>query len=80
MAKSPKKPAGRRDFLKSVVAGAATLATTAEALPAAAQPPTELPSHAMPILPPMADADPPAEPEVLNIDRSGSDYMVDVFK
>jgi acetolactate synthase I/II/III large subunit len=80
MAKSPKKPAGRRDFLKSVVAGAATLATTAEALPAAAQPSAELPSHAMPILPPMADADPPAEPEVLNIDRSGSDYMVDVLK
>ena len=80
MANSPKKPAGRRDFLKSVVAGAATLATTAEALPAAAQPPAELPSHAMPILPPMADADPPAEPEVLSIDRSGSDYMVDVLK
>jgi acetolactate synthase-1/2/3 large subunit len=79
MAKSPKKPAGRRDFLKSVVAGAATLATTAEALPAAPQP-AELPSHAMPILPPMSDADPPAEPEVLNIDRSGSDYMVDVLK
>jgi acetolactate synthase I/II/III large subunit len=80
MAKSSKKPAGRRDFLKSVVAGAATLATSAEALPTAAQPPAELPSHAMPILPPMADADPPAEPEVLNIDRSGSDYMVDVLK
>jgi acetolactate synthase-1/2/3 large subunit len=80
MAKTPKKPAGRRDFLKSVVAGAATLATTAEALPAAAQPPAELPSHAMPILPPMADADPLPEPEVLNIDRSGSDYMVDVLK
>lgn len=81
MAKSSKKPAGRRDFLKSVVAGAATLAAVpAEALPAAAQPPAELPSHTMPILPPMADADPPAEPEVLNIDRSGSDYMVDVLK
>ena len=81
MAKSPKKSAGRRDFLKSVVAGAATLATApAETLPAAAQPPADLPSHAMPILPPMADADPPAEPEVLTIDRSGSDYMVDVLK
>ncbi|HWF12577.1 MAG TPA: thiamine pyrophosphate-dependent enzyme [Candidatus Acidoferrales bacterium] len=81
MAKSPKKSAGRRDFLKSVVAGAATLAAApAEALPAGAQPPAELPSHAMPILPPMADADPPAEPEVLTIDRSGSDYMVDVLK
>ncbi|HTC65224.1 MAG TPA: thiamine pyrophosphate-dependent enzyme [Candidatus Saccharimonadales bacterium] len=80
MAKTPPKPSGRRDFLKSVVAGAATLATTAEALPAAAQPHAEVPSNAMPILPPMADADPPAEPEVLNIDRSGSDYMVDVLK
>jgi acetolactate synthase-1/2/3 large subunit len=81
MAKSKKLPAGRRDFLKSVVAGAATLAAApAEAIPAAAQPPAELPSHAMPLLPPMADADPPAEPEVLNIDRSGSDYMVDVLK
>jgi acetolactate synthase-1/2/3 large subunit len=79
MAKSKKLPAGRRDFLKSVVAGAATLAAPAEAL-SAAQPPAELPSHAMPILPPMADADPQAEAEVLNIDRSGSDYMVDVLK
>ena len=34
MARSKKLPAGRRDFLKSVVAGAATLAATpAEALP-----------------------------------------------
>jgi acetolactate synthase-1/2/3 large subunit len=34
----------------------------------------------MPVLPPIADADPSPEPEVLNIDRSGSDYMVDVLK
>jgi len=81
MAKSSKKSAGRRDFLKSVVAGAATLAAVpAEALPAAAHPLADLPSHIMPVLPPMADADPLPEPEVLNIDRSGSDYMVDVLK
>jgi acetolactate synthase-1/2/3 large subunit len=81
MAKTPKKPAGRRDFLKSVVVGAATLAAVpAEALPAAAHPPSELPTHTMPVLPPIADADPSPEPEVLNIDRSGSDYMVDVLK
>jgi acetolactate synthase-1/2/3 large subunit len=81
MAKSKKLPAGRRDFLKSVVAGAATLAAApAGSLSAAAQPPAELPSHAMPLLPPMADADPPAEAEVLTLDRSGSDYMVDVLK
>src|SRR5579864_4513463 len=79
MARSKKLPAGRRDFLKSVVAGAATLAATpAEALPA--QPIEERPSRAMPLLPPMVEADPPAEAEVLNLDRSGSDFMVDVIK
>jgi acetolactate synthase-1/2/3 large subunit len=81
MAKSRKTPAGRRDFLKGVVAGAATLAAGGEALasaPLAAA--AELPSHAMPVLPPPNEADPPAEPEILNIDRSGSDFMVDVIK
>ena len=78
MAKSRKKPAGRRDFLKSVVAGAATLAAPAEALPA--QPAAALPAHAMPILPPLNEADPPAEVDVLTMDRSGSDFMVDVLK
>jgi acetolactate synthase-1/2/3 large subunit len=34
----------------------------------------------MPVLPPPNEADPPAEPEILNIDRSGSDFMVDVIK
>ncbi len=78
MAKS-KKPAGRRDFLKSVVAGAATLATPAAALPS---PPAEsqLPLHAMPLLPPVVESDPPADAEVLTLDRSGSDFMVDVIK
>jgi acetolactate synthase-1/2/3 large subunit len=81
MAKSRKTPAGRRDFLKGVVAGAAMLAAGGEALasaPLAAA--AELPSHAMPVLPPPNEADPPAEPEILNIDRSGSDFMVDVIK
>jgi acetolactate synthase-1/2/3 large subunit len=79
MAKSKKLPAGRRDFLKSVVAGAATLAAPAEALPAspAAE---ERPLAAMPVLPPPVEADPPAEAEVLNIDRSGSDFMIDILK
>src|SRR5580693_5773774 len=72
MAKSKKLPAGRRDFLKSVVAGAATLAAApADALPA--QPAEERASRAMPMLP-------PADAEVLNLDRSGSDFMVDVIK
>ena len=79
MAKSKKLPAGRRDFLKSVVAGAATLAATPpETLPA--QPVEEQASRALPLLPPIIESDPPAEAEVLTIDRSGSDFMVDVIK
>jgi acetolactate synthase-1/2/3 large subunit len=78
MAKSKKLPAGRRDFLKRVVAGAATLAAPAEALPA--QPVEERSSPAMPLLPPVVESDPPADTEVLTLDRSGSDFMVDVIK
>jgi acetolactate synthase-1/2/3 large subunit len=80
MAKSKKLPAGRRDFLKGVVAGAAALAVPGEAGATAAPPASELPSHVMPVLPPPNEADPPAEAEVLNIDRSGSDFMVDILK
>jgi acetolactate synthase-1/2/3 large subunit len=82
MAKSKKLPAGRRDFLKSVVAGAATLAA-APATPAAAapaQPLEERASRSLPLLPPTVESDPPAETEVLTLDRSGSDFMVDVLK
>ena len=79
MTKSRKNPAGRRDFLRSVVAGAATLAAPAEALPAA-PPATSLPTHGMPLLPPVNETDPPAEIEVLTMDRCGSDFMVDVLK
>src|SRR6202049_1317184 len=79
MAKSKKLPAGRRDFLKSVVAGAATLAAApAEALPA--QPAEERLSPAMPLMPPLIESDPPADAEVLTLDRSGSDFMVDILK
>ncbi len=79
MAKSNKLPAGRRDFLKSVVAGAATLAAApVEALPA--QPVEERLSPAMPLLPPLIESDPPADAEVLTLDRSGSDFMVDIIK
>ncbi len=84
MVKSTKRPAGRRDFLKSVVAGAATLAAApAEAaLPPQPQPAEDRPLRAMPLMPPPADADPPAESEseVLTLDRSGSDFMVDILK
>jgi acetolactate synthase-1/2/3 large subunit len=79
MAKSEKLPAGRRDFLKSVVAGAATLAS-APAESAAAQPAEERASRSLPLLPPVVESDPPAESEILTLDRSGSDFMVDVLK
>jgi acetolactate synthase-1/2/3 large subunit len=78
MAKSKKLPAGRRDFLKSVVAGAATLAASTEAVPA--QPVEERPLRAMPLMPPVVEGDPPADAEVLTLDRSGSDFMVDIIK
>src|SRR3984957_17636585 len=78
MSKSKKQPAGRRDFLKSVVAGAATLAAPAEALPA--QPVEERASRAKSLPPPIIESDPPTDAEVLNLDRSGSDFMVDVIK
>jgi acetolactate synthase-1/2/3 large subunit len=81
MAKSKKTGSGRRDFLKGVVAGAATLvAVPTEALPTA-QPAHPIEARAsMPVLPPMIESDPPVESEVLNIDRSGSDFMVDCLK
>jgi acetolactate synthase I/II/III large subunit len=78
MVKSKKLPAGRREFLKSVVAGAATLAAPAEPLPA--RPVEERPLRAMPLMPPVADSDPPVDAEVLTLDRSGSDFMVDIIK
>src|SRR5580692_7053499 len=80
MARSKKLTAGRRDFIKSVVAGAATLAAPAEVLPAATQPVEERATRSLPLLPPMVESDPPADSEVLNIDRSGSDFMVDCLK
>jgi acetolactate synthase-1/2/3 large subunit len=80
MAKSKKTPAGRRDFLKSVAAGAAALAAPAAALPATPAPPAEEPSRSLPLLPPDIESDPAPDPEVLNIGRSGSDFMVDILK
>jgi hypothetical protein len=73
----------RRDFLKSVVAGAATasLAAPAAALPSnAAVPRVERPFRTMPLLSPDLETDPPADTEVPNLDRSGSDFMLDVLK
>jgi acetolactate synthase-1/2/3 large subunit len=78
MKKSKEPAVNRRNFLKSVAAGAATLAAPTEAM--SAQPAAPQPSAAMPLLPPLIETDPPAEAEVLNVDRAGSDFMVDVIK
>src|ERR1017187_5065331 len=78
MKKSKEPAVDRRNFLKSVAAGAATLAAPSEAL--SAQPVAPQPSAAMPMMPPLIEADPPEEGEVLTIERSGSDFMVDIIK
>ena len=78
MAKSRKPVVDRRNFLKGVVAGAATLAAPAEAL--RAQPGAPQPPVAVPLMPPVIETDPPADVEVLTEGRSGSDFMVDVIK
>ena len=80
MAKSKKPTVDRRNFLKTVAAGAgaATLAGPAQTL--SAEPIASRAPLAMPLMPPHVEADPPAVAEVLTVDRSGSDYMVDVIK
>ena len=80
MAKSKKPTVDRRNFLKTVAAGAgaATLAGPAQTLSAESVAPRA--PLAMPLMPPHVEADPPASAEVLTVDRSGSDYMVDVIK
>ena len=78
MARSEKPAVDRRNFLKSVAAGAATLAAPAEAL--SAQPVAPRAPLAMPLMPPVVETDPPADVEVLTLDKSGSDFMVDVIR
>src|SRR5487761_36692 len=79
MGRSKKPSVDRRNFLKSAaVAGAATLIPPGEA--ALAQPAAPQLHHAMPLLPPVIERDPPLDVEVLTEGRSGSDFMVDVIK
>src|SRR5262249_41880444 len=80
MSKSKKSGVDRRKFLKTAaVGGVATLmasSSTARAQQSlAAQPAAKLPAV------PRPEADPTGEVEVISIlDRSGSDFMVDVIK
>jgi acetolactate synthase I/II/III large subunit len=84
MAREKKRHVGRRDFLKGVAAGAGTLAG-ASALtgtsPLAANAATRPAPRPM-TLPPAVEGDPPPATggEVLTVDRTGSDFMVDCIK
>src|SRR6266481_4246265 len=68
----------RRDFLRNAAAGAAALAAT-PTLPA--KPPApERSSTQPPAMSPAAEVGTPSPAEVLTVDRTGSDFMVDVIK
>jgi acetolactate synthase-1/2/3 large subunit len=78
---------GRRRFLKSAAAGGtATLAATAGAIATLgadvnAGAPQAAPAAQQRSAPvPGAEVDPPADVEILTVDRPGSDFMVDVIK
>src|SRR6516162_1739390 len=78
MAKSGRTSVKRRDFLKKAAVGAAALAATPRLTEA--QPPRgALGCPVAPISPETEFGTPPAM-EVLTVDRTGSDFMVDVIK
>ena len=78
MAKSRKTSVNRRNFLKSTAVGAAALV----AKPAAAKGQPVIAGRGAPPPPmsPEAEAGTPSNLDVQTMDRSGSDFMVDVIK
>lgn len=83
MARDKKSSVGRRNFLKTAAASAATLAAPAASLAAATEATAEQAPAAQTrgagVMPPALESDPPAG-EVLTVDRPGSDFMVDILK
>jgi acetolactate synthase-1/2/3 large subunit len=77
MAKQKKSIVDRRNFLKGAAAGAAALAASPAAIKAE---PAELRRSVPPPMSPEAETSMPPGAEVLTVDRTGSDYMVDVIK
>jgi thiamine pyrophosphate-dependent acetolactate synthase large subunit-like protein len=81
MAKSKTNPVGRRGFLKGAAAGAAGLVADAAGVKAQEAPKREattpLPSSRLAAA---ESAPPAARADVYNIDRPGSDFMIDVIK
>jgi thiamine pyrophosphate-dependent acetolactate synthase large subunit-like protein len=78
MAKQKNNGIPRRDFLRNAAAGAAALAA-APAIPTK-QPPPERGATTPPALSPEAEVGTPSRAEVLTVERTGSDFMVDVIK
>jgi acetolactate synthase-1/2/3 large subunit len=78
MAKSPQKPVGRRNFLKSAAVGAAALVANPGAV--TAQQVEARRSGPPPPMSPEAETGMPSHVEILTTDRPGSDFMVDVIK
>ena len=78
MKKSDKRVVDRRKFLKgAAVGGVATLVAGTGHCPSAANAGGD--ERLGPAVPP-PEADPPSEVSMLTVDRSGSDFMVDVIK
>jgi len=78
MRKNKSNSVGRRSFLKSAAVGAAALVAKPGAI--AAQPAPAGRGAGTPVMPLEAEVAAPARLEVLTVDRSGSDFMVDVIK
>ena len=78
MPKSQQSSVRRRDFLKNAAMGAAALAAAPKL--ARANPAGATPGGRVAPRPPEAEFGTPPAPEVLTVDRSGSDFMVDVIK
>src|ERR1700731_3257146 len=76
MIKPKKTEVDRRNFLKSAAAGAAALAAVPGTVTAQA---AEL-RRIVPPMSPEAEIGTPSNAEVLTVDRTGSDFMVDVIK
>src|SRR2546429_2956625 len=78
MAKRKKTVVDRRDFLKGAAAGAAVL--VANPVTGASAAPAPRAAAAPPPMSPEAEVGTPSNIDVLTMERSGSDFMVDVIK
>ena len=80
MAKQQKPHVDRRNFLKSASAGAAALVAGSSAAEAQQQVAAAPPRSVTPLMTKDAEAAMPSELQVLENQRPGSDFMVDVIK